>query len=77
MNQLIQHGYYKLDGTANTDELTAATASASSYQYYSKGHEYFPIAQSTLDANPNLVGNSANKTKIMDLLSWRNGVSIL
>ena len=63
MNQLIQHGYYKLDGTANTDELTAETASASSYQYYSKGHEYFPIAQSSLDANPNLEGNSANKNE--------------
>ncbi|GET26376.1 RagB/SusD family nutrient uptake outer membrane protein [Prolixibacter sp. NT017] len=63
MNQLIQHGYYKLDGTANTDELTAETASASSFQYYNKGHEYFPIYQSTLDANPNLVGNSANKNE--------------
>ena len=63
MNQLIEHGYYKLDGTANTDELTAETASASSFQYYYKGHEYFPIFQSTLNANPNLVGNSANKNE--------------
>lgn len=63
LNQLVEHGYYKLDGTANTDELTATTASASSFQYYYKGHEYFPILQGTLDANPNLVGNSANKNE--------------
>ena len=63
LNQLVQHGYYKLDGTASTDELTAETASASSFQYYYKGHEYFPIYQSTLNANPNLVGNSANKNE--------------
>ena len=60
LNQLVKHGYYKLDGTANTDELTAETASGSSFQFYYKGHEYFPIYQSTLNANPNLVGNSAN-----------------
>lgn len=63
LNQLVEHGYYKLDGKASTDELTAETASASSFQYYYKGHEYFPIFQSTLNANPNLVGNSANKNE--------------
>ncbi|PKP09616.1 MAG: RagB/SusD family nutrient uptake outer membrane protein [Bacteroidetes bacterium HGW-Bacteroidetes-4] len=63
LNQLVQHGYYKLDGTASTEELTAETASASSFQYYTNGHEYFPIFQSTLNANPNLVGNSANKNE--------------
>lgn len=60
LNQLVQHGYYKLDGKASTDELTAETASASSFQYYYKGHEYLPILQATLDGNPNLKGNSAN-----------------
>lgn len=63
LNQLVQHGYYKLDGKASTEELTAETANASSFQYYYKGHEYFPIFQSTLNANPNLVGNSANKNE--------------
>lgn len=63
LNQLVEHAYFKLDGTANTDELTAETASASSFQYYYPGHEYFPIYQSTLNANPNLVGNSANKNE--------------
>src|SRR5690554_1295169 len=63
MNQLIEHGYYKRDGTASTEELTAETADDSSFNYYYKGHEYFPIFQSTLNANPNLVGNSANKNE--------------
>ena len=63
LNQLVEHGYYKLDGTANTDELTAETASASSFQYYYKGHEYLPIYAGTLNANPNLVGNSANNNE--------------
>lgn len=60
LNQLVEHALYKLDGTANTEELTLETASASSFQYYYKGHEYLPIFQSTLNANPNLEGNSAN-----------------
>jgi hypothetical protein len=63
LNQLVKHGYYKLDGTASTEELTAETASGSSFQYYYKGHEYFPIFQNTLNANPNLKGNSANKNE--------------
>ncbi len=63
LKQLVEHGYYKLDGTASTEELTAETATASSFQYYYKGHEYFPIYQGTLDANPNLGGNSANKNE--------------
>lgn len=63
LDQLIEHGYYKLDGKASTEELTAETATASSFQYYYKGHEYFPIFQGTLDANPNLEGNSANKNE--------------
>ena len=63
LDQLVEHGYYKLDGTASTEELTAETASASSFQYYYKGHEYFPIFQGTLNANPNLTGNSANKNE--------------
>ncbi len=63
LNQLVEHAYYKRDGTASTDELTAETADDSSFNYYYKGHEYFPIFQSTLNANPNLTGNSANKNE--------------
>ncbi|WP_297094796.1 RagB/SusD family nutrient uptake outer membrane protein [uncultured Draconibacterium sp.] len=63
LNQLVEHAYYKRDGTASTELLTAETADDSSFEYYYKGHEYFPIFQSTLNANPNLVGNSANKNE--------------
>ena len=63
LNQLVEHGYYKRDGKASTEVLTAETADDSSFKYYYKGHEYFPIFQSTLNANPNLVGNSANKNE--------------
>lgn len=63
LQQLVEHGYYKRDGTANTEELTAATADDSSFEYYNPGHEYFPIFQGTLNANPNLEGNSANKNE--------------
>ena len=61
LQQITEHAYYVLDGTASTEELTAETASASSFQYYTPGHEYFPVFQTTLDANENLVGNSANR----------------
>lgn len=63
LQQLVEHGYYVRDGTANTEELTAETADDSSFEYYSPGHEYFPIFQGTLNANPNLEGNSANKNE--------------
>ena len=63
LNQLVEHGFYKRDGTPSTEELTAETADDSSFNYYYKGHEYFPIYQSTLNANPNLTGNSANKNE--------------
>jgi starch-binding outer membrane protein, SusD/RagB family len=70
LNQLKEHGYYKLapknnagDVIVSTDEVTAETASSSSFHYYYPGHEYFPIYQGTLNANPHLVGNSANKNE--------------
>jgi len=58
--QMEQHSCYMRDGTANTDVLTTATADDYSFKYYTDGMEYFPIYQSTLDANSNLSGNSAN-----------------
>jgi hypothetical protein len=62
LNQLVEHGYYKRDGTASTEELTAANADDSSFKYFYKGHEYFPIFQGTLNANTKLKpGNSANQ----------------
>lgn len=53
LQQLREHGSYTRGNGDNATE-------DSSFNYYQKGHEYFPIAQSTLNANPNLVGNSAN-----------------
>ena len=48
-------------------EATTSNCSKYSYSTYQNGHEYFPIATSTLDANPKLVGNSANN-------NYNNGV---
>lgn len=61
LEQIRQHSAYMRNGTASTDELTLETADDYSLRYYEPGHEYFPIFQNTLDANPNLTGNSANK----------------
>ena len=58
--QIKDHGSYLRNGLPDTTPVTAATGDDSSYNYYSKGHEYFPIYQATLDANPKLTGNSAN-----------------
>lgn len=59
--QIRQHSAYMRNGTASTDALTIETADDYSLRYFEPGHEYFPIFQNTLDANPNLTGNSANK----------------
>ena len=44
------------------DAVDLATCSKTSYKAYVPGHEYLPIYQGTLQANPNLVGNSANNS---------------
>ena len=60
MAQLKDHGNYVLDGTPNTT-YPVENPTGSTFQYYQPGHEYFPIYQSTLNANLNLgAGNSAN-----------------
>ena len=43
------------------DAVDYNSCSKSSFNTYSQGHEFLPIYQGTLNANPNLVGNSANK----------------
>jgi len=59
--QITLHSGYMRDGTPNTTYYsTVGEFDDASFNYYSAGHEYFPIAQSTLDDNPNLNGNSAN-----------------
>jgi hypothetical protein len=65
MEQMKQHSAYKL----STDKTTVKNAVAygedgveCSFATFLNGHEYFPIWQTTLNDNPNLVGNSANET---------------
>lgn len=60
LQQITEHTRYVLDGTANTDDLSGAADARSSLSFYRPGHEFFPIYQGTLNANPNLHGNSAN-----------------
>jgi len=59
--QITLHSGFMRDGTANTTYYDDVSKfDDASYKYYSAGHEYFPIAQGTLNDNPNLSGNSAN-----------------
>ena len=44
------------------DEVDFNTCDKSSFNSYVQGHEFLPIYQGTLNANPNLVGNSANNS---------------
>ncbi|MBQ3690958.1 MAG: RagB/SusD family nutrient uptake outer membrane protein [Bacteroidales bacterium] len=65
--QMIDHASFCGDPTNKDGQFGKRTrndgvTTKSSYDNYELGHEYFPIAQSTLNANPNLVGNSANTT---------------
>ncbi|MBQ7414348.1 MAG: RagB/SusD family nutrient uptake outer membrane protein [Prevotella sp.] len=61
LQQLKEHGAYKLDKTTVKDPVTyPGTGVQSSYDTYQPGHEFFPIYQTTLNDNANLVGNSAN-----------------
>ena len=76
MAQLEDHGAYVLDGTANTT-YPVVDPSGNTYQYYKPGHEYFPIYQSTLNANPNLgSGNSANTNTDNKAVFEANGWTI-
>ena len=68
LNQLKDHGSFMktTDRTLAKNLVTYADVQAdpdnckSSYDSYLLGHEYMPIYQGTLNANSNLVGNSAN-----------------
>ncbi|MEE1346286.1 MAG: RagB/SusD family nutrient uptake outer membrane protein, partial [Bacteroidales bacterium] len=61
--QLKQHMAYKLSANVNDAKLDIKlkdigdNSITSSMLTYSKGREYFPLAQSLLDANPHLSGN--------------------
>ena len=87
MQQLKEHAYYSLAkmvdpvtgneiAYVNTDELTASTATASSYDSYVTGHEYFPVWQTNLDTNPNLDGNSANRNADNSTVFFEKGYKV-
>ena len=73
LDQLKAHGSYEKSKTLVTTspDFTTATAPTvedrgtfdSSYNYYIEGHEYIPVPQANLNANPNLRGNSANESR--------------
>lgn len=70
--QLKAHMMYKLSGEvadAKAEcpvEKLGESGYDSSMSHYVTGHEYFPIAQSTLDANPHLTGNCAYRSEQPD-----------
>ena len=74
--QISQHSCYMRDGSTSTAELTTSTADDYSYNYYNPGHEYFPIYTSTLDANSNLSGNSANNSTDNSDAFFANGWTV-
>ena len=71
LQQLKEHGavnfWTKSDYANGTvtytpkDPVTYGNCSKSTYDSFNDGHEFLPIYQGTLNANPNLRGNSANK----------------
>ena len=70
LNQLKEHGAVKFwtkagydDGVLNytpKDPVSYDDCSKSAYDNFVPGHEFLPIYQGNLNANPNLKGNSAN-----------------
>jgi len=66
MTQLKQHGTFRRSATADPkasvsySQVGVDSELKSSYDNYVSGHEFLPIYQGTLNANPNLKGNSAN-----------------
>ena len=68
LQQLKEHGTFRKAGIHVGDpkdpvsysEVGVDPSVKSSYDTYLPGHEFLPICQSTLNANPNLKGNSAN-----------------
>ena len=63
VNFWTKDNYAKGDYTYTPkDAVNYNTCSKSSFNTYVQGHEFLPIYQGTLNANPNLVGNSANKS---------------
>jgi len=67
LQQLKEHGTFRRSSDKTTVKAPVSYADIandaqlkSSYDTYVPAHEFLPIYQGTLNANPNLVGNSAN-----------------
>jgi len=66
LQQIKEHGAFNFWTKTGTYDYTPKnpvdymSCSKSSYDSWIAGHEFVPIYQSTLNENPNLVGNSAN-----------------
>ena len=61
LQQLKEHDAYTLDKATVKDPVSyPGSGVMSSYDTFLPGHEFFPIYQTTLNDNANLVGNSAN-----------------
>ena len=61
LQQLKEHNAYTLNTATVKDPVTyPGDGVLSSYDTFLPGHEFFPIYQTTLNNNANLVGNSAN-----------------
>ena len=58
------------------DPVSYSSRSKSSYDTWLPGHEFIPIYQGILNANPNLVGNSANNSSSNAGYYSANGITI-
>ena len=67
LQQLKEHGTFRRSADASVakdvvsySDIATNSEFKSSYDTYVKGHEFLPVRQAVLNANPNLRGNSAN-----------------
>ena len=70
LQQIKEHGTFRrtndktrVKEPVSYSEVGSDPELKSSYDSWIQGHEFFPIYQGTLNDNPNLVGNSANKSE--------------
>ena len=68
---------YVVYSTGKFEPMENFVADNSSYNYYQPGHEYFPIAQATLNANQSLgSGNSANTNTDNSVAFFESGKTV-
>lgn len=82
LTQLKQHGTFRRSATADPkatvsySQVGTDSELKSSYDTYVQGHEFLPIYQETLNANPNLDGNSANYSTDNSTYFTENGWTV-